>query len=85
MHTSKPELLMLLWLCFVVVLDVLPRCLQTPGRLFWLLLELLPKVTRRRRKTSFRRQEDLARAQAHAAQFQRVCGQILRCAQNDRG
>jgi len=28
------------------------------GRLFWLLLELLPKVTRRRRKTSLRRQED---------------------------
>ena len=44
---------------------------QTPGRLFWLLLELLPKVTRRRRKTSFRRQEDPARAPAHAALFQR--------------
>src|SRR5882672_7751277 len=54
-------------------------------RLFWLLLELLPKVTRRRRKTSLRRQEDPARAQAHTAQFQRVGGQILRCAQNDKG
>jgi len=55
------------------------------GRLFWLLLELLPKVTRRRRKTSFRRQEDPGTRASACCAVSTLRGQILRCAQNDKG